>query len=130
MKRENHINCHCSTGNKVLDGIPSLHDKSVSTSFVSNEYMSDWGHYRMSDDLLDTVRLSIENAVRKALYDEPVEDKAVLDEDDNMRSDGVRIKKTDEMTIDEFKENTRAYANVRLEINEEKYEQFRKDYGN
>ena len=42
---------------------------------------------------------------------------------------GLRIKKTDEMTIDEFKENTKAYDKIILHINKEKYDTFKKEYG-
>ena len=50
-------------------------------------------------------------------------------DDKKVKSMGLRIKKTDEMTVDEFKENTKAYDIIKLVIDKEKFDGFKKDYG-
>lgn len=53
--------------------------------------------------------------------------KKINDEEDVMC--GVRIKKTDILTVDELKENIKPYNQITLLINEEKYDSFEKEYG-
>lgn len=58
-------------------------------------------------------------------YDsEPIESKMEIS--DNM---GLKIKKTEVMTIDEFKECVKAYDKIIIKLNEEKVNKFKNDYG-
>lgn len=41
----------------------------------------------------------------------------------------LKIKQTDKMTIEEFKNNRKAYDEIRLIINDEKFKKFKEDYG-
>lgn len=117
MKSKNHTNCRCNCNDstdKTIFGVPPRSGKSLSTSYRG--YMNTYGHYEIEE-----ARKSIEKAVKNALG-EAIEDKGE-------KMTGLRIKKTDEMSIDEFKENTKAYNTIKLIINKEKYDKVEKEYG-
>lgn len=42
---------------------------------------------------------------------------------------GLKIKKTDVLSIEEFKENTKAYDEIKINIDNEKLKKFEEDYG-
>ena len=42
---------------------------------------------------------------------------------------GLKIKKTEKLSIEELKTNTKAYDKISLNINREKFEEYKKDYG-
>ena len=110
MKSKNHINCRCSS---IALGYPPRHGKSL-----LYEKMKEYGHYNATfgDDLIDSINTALANELKKK-HEKEVEKM------------GLRIKKSDEMSIDEFKENTKAYNTIKLIINKEKYDKVEKEYG-
>lgn len=116
---EDHINCNCSLN-------PLIKEHKV--NWLPN-HRSRYGHYEINcEDIsytdVDKARRTILEALRNTnkKKNEQTEDKG-----ENVS--GIRIKKTDEMTIDEFKENIKAYDMIKIMVNKEKFDKFIEEYG-
>lgn len=104
-----------------------------------------WDEYKyleLKEENLRNIENSIHNSLLKNLGNKKEENKehlscrCSLEQSDKKYSVkkevekmGLRIKKTDELTIDEFKENTKVYDEITIYLNKEKYETREKDYG-
>lgn len=80
------------------------------------------GEYKRSDDVLDSWRHSFGHYNARCSF---TTNETKRKEDDKM----LKIKKTDEMTIEEFKENLKPYDIIKLIIDKEKFDKFKEDYG-
>lgn len=118
---DRHINSRCST---VIGSQPRS-GKSVTTSWTTtlanchDKPTVDWG-----DMISKSIRKSLDKSDRESdeFYKEVFTERKVNDM-------GLRIKKTDVLSIDEFKENEKAYDEVKINIDDEKLKKFEDDYG-
>lgn len=93
----------------------------ISNYRKSNELIRDMFEYRLQDWIVELVNNNLKKE-RDNFYRELFLD----NKDDNM---GLKIKKTDVFSIDEFKENKKAYDEVKINIDDEKLKKFEGDYG-
>lgn len=93
----------------------------ISNYRKSNELLRDMFEYRLQDWIVELVNNNLEKESDN-FYKEVFLDK----KEDNMV---LKIKKTDVLSIDEFKENEKAYDEVRINIDDEKLKKFEDDYG-
>ena len=93
----------------------------ISTYRKSNGLIRDMFEYRLQDWIVELVNNNLKNKCdefyKRVFTDEKVNDM------------GLRIKKTDVLSIDEFKENEKAYDEVKINIDDEKLKKFEEDYG-
>ena len=129
-------NCACWTDD-AYDDILGIFQNSYDLEHIleqlqCNQYIARYRHdgsltpldrfeYRLQDWIVDLVETNLRKQSAE-FYKESFR----ITEEDNM---GLRIKKTDVMTIDEFKENDKAYDEIKLCIDKEMYDEYVKDYG-
>lgn len=93
----------------------------ISTYRKSNGLIRDMFEYRLQDWIVELVNNNLKNKsdefYKRVFTEEKVNDM------------GLRIKKTDVLSIDEFKENDKAYDEVKINIDDEKLKKFEEDYG-
>ena len=77
--------------------------------------------YRLQDWIVELMKYNLK-AESDEFYKEVFTEEKVNDM-------GLRIKKTDVLSIDEFKENDKAYDEVKINIDDEKLKKFEEDYG-
>lgn len=87
---------------KIYDGTMSSYE---------TMYFSDYGHYETTSITSGGSKSSLKRNER------------------GVKSMALKIKKQDEMNIDEFKECMKAYDNVEIFLNGEKFNEIEKDYG-
>jgi hypothetical protein len=73
--------------------------------------------YRLQDWIVELMKYNLKAESKEVFTEEKVNDM------------GLRIKKTDVLSIDEFKENDKAYDEVKINIDDEKLKKFEEDYG-
>lgn len=99
-----------------------LKSKCYISSYRKMGYLSsDKFEYRLQDWIVELVRYNEEAKKRDEFYKE-----VFTGEVNNM---GLRIKKTDVFGIDEFKENEKAYDEIRICIDDEMFEKHKDEYG-
>lgn len=93
----------------------------ISTYRKSNGLIRDMFEYRLQDWIVELVNNNLKNKsdefYKRVFTEEKVNDM------------GLRIKKTDVLSIDEFKENDKAYDEIRICIDKEMFEEYENDYG-
>lgn len=93
----------------------------ISNYRKSNELLRDMFEYRLQDWIVELVNNNLKNESDEFYKRVFTEEKV-----NNM---GLRIKKTDVLSIDEFKENDKAYDEIRICIDKEMFEEYKRDYG-
>ena len=93
----------------------------ISNYRKSKGLLRDIFEYRLQDWIVELVNNNLKKESNN-FYKEVFVDK----KEDNMV---LKIKKTDVLSIDEFKENEKAYDEVRINIDDEKLKKFEDDYG-
>ena len=93
----------------------------ISNYRKSNELLRDMFEYRLQDWIVELVSNNLKNKsdefYKRVFTEEKVNDM------------GLKIKKTDVLSIDEFRENEKAYDEVKINIDSEKLKKFEEDYG-
>lgn len=87
----------------------------------NDELIIDRFEYRLQDWIVELMKYNLKAESNK-FYKEVFTEERVNDM-------GLRIKKTDVLSIDEFKENEKAYDEIKICIDKEMFEEYENDYG-
>lgn len=112
----------------INDNLDDCLNELIYASYLSKVY-SEKDSDKVYSDNINLVMWLEENL--RELYAEYYISNDILNnkKDKGVKKMGLKIKKTDVLTIDEFKENTKPYDTIKIIIDKEKVEQYKKDFG-